>query len=414
MSKKVYILGGYQTDFSINYKKEGKDLYALLQESVEGAFEQTNIAPKEVESAHIGNFVGELFCGQGQLGGMFVSIHSDLAGIPTARHEAACASGSMAAFNAMAEIEAGRYDLVCVSGIEMMRNVGGKEAAEHLGAAAWIGKEAQDAQFPWPYLFNEIGEMYEERYGLQQAHLAEIAKTNYENAKRNPKSQTRNWGLDELFFTEDEQMNPIIEGSLRKSDCGRITDGSATVFLASEKYAKEYSKKQNISFEEIPYIKGWGHRTAPMLLKDKMDAGKNTPYPFPHLRGTIEDAYRRANISGIADLDAIETHDCFTITEYIALEHFGITAPGEAWKAIEAGHIKMNGNIPVNPSGGLIANGHPVGATGVRMLLDSHKQITGPAGAYQVEGAKNVATLNVGGSLTTMASFIVGNNVDGL
>jgi len=192
MSKKVYILGGYQTDFSINYKKEGKDIYALLKESVEGAFEQTNIAPKEVESAHIGNFVGELFCGQGQLGGMFVSI-------------------------------------------EMMRNVGGKEAAEHLGAAAWIGKEAQDAQFPWPYLFNEIGEMYEERYGLQQVHLAEIAKTNYENAKRNPKSQTRDWGLDELFFTEDNQINPIIEGSLRKSDCGRITDGSATVFLASEK-----------------------------------------------------------------------------------------------------------------------------------------------------------------------------------
>ena len=146
-----------------------------------------------------------------------------------------------------------------------------------------------------------------------------------------------------------------------------------------------------------------------MLLKDKLDAGKQSPYPFPHLRGTIEDAYRRANIAGVADLDAIETHDCFTITEYVALEHFGITAPGEAWKAIEAGSIKMDGNIPVNPSGGLIANGHPVGATGVRMLLDSYKQVTGTAGDYQVEGAKNVATLNVGGSLTTMASFVVGN-----
>ena len=407
--KKVFILGGYQTDFALNYKREGKDLYQLLQDSVIGAFEQTAIEPKEVESAHIGNFVGELFCGQGQLGGMFVSIHPDLAGIPTARHEAACASGSMAAFNAMAEIEAGRYDLVAVSGIEMMRNVGGKEAAEHLGAAAWIGKEAQDAQFPWPYLFNEIGEMYEERFGLQQAHLAEIAKTNYENAKRNPKSQTRTWGLDDRFFTEDEHINPKIEGNLRKSDCGRITDGSATIFLASEKYAKEYAKKRNIPFEKMPYIKGWGHRTAPMLLKDKLEVGKSSRYPFPHLRGTIEDAYRRANISGIADLDAIETHDCFTITEYVALEHFGITAPGEAWKAIEAGTIKMGGKIPVNPSGGLIANGHPVGATGVRMLLDSYKQITETAGDYQVEGAKNVATLNVGGSLTTMASFIVSN-----
>lgn len=408
-NRKVFILGGYQTDFALNYKREGKGIFELLKESVEGAFDKTFIDPKEVESAHVGNFVGELFCGQGHLGGMLVSIHPDLAGIPTARHEAACASGSMAAFAAMTEIEAERYDLVAVSGIEMMRNVRGKEAADHLGAAAWIGKEAEDAQFPWPYLFNEIGEMYAERFGLQQAHLAEIAKINYENARRNPKSQTRDWTLDERFFQEDADINPVIEGSLRKSDCGRITDGAATIFLASEKYARQYAKRRNISFEKIPYIKGWGHRTAPMLLKEKIEAGKNQIYPFPHLRGTIEDAYKRANISGPNDLDAIETHDCFTITEYVALEHFGITKPGEAWKAIEAGTIKMDGSIPVNPSGGLIANGHPVGATGVRMLLDSYKQVTETAGDYQVEGARNVATLNVGGSLTTMASFIVGN-----
>jgi len=271
MTKKVYILGGYQTDFALNYQRVGKDIYDLLKDSVNGAFEQMDIAPKEIESAHIGNFVGELFCGQGQLGGMFVSIHPDLEGIPTARHEAACASGSMAAFGAMAEIESGRYDLVCVSGIEMMRNVSGQEAAEHLGAAAWIGKEAQNAKYPWPYLFNEIGEMYEERFGLKQTHLAEIAKINYENAKRNPKSQTRSWKLEEQFFKEDDQINPKIEGKLRKSDCGRITDGGATVFLASEKKAKEYAKKRNIPFEKIPFIKGWGHRTAPMLLKDKLE-----------------------------------------------------------------------------------------------------------------------------------------------
>lgn len=407
-NKKVFILGGHQTDFALHYQRAGKDIYDLMKDSFEGALVQTNIAPKEIQSAHIGNFVGELFCRQGQLGGLFVSLHPDLAGIPTARHEAACASGSMAVFNAMAEIEAERYDLVCVSGIEMMRNVNGKKAAEHLGAAAWIGKEAQDAQYPWPYLFNEIGEMYAERYGLQQAHLAEIAKINYENAKRNPNAQTRTWNLDDDFFTENDHSNPIIEGRLRKSDCGKITDGSATIFLASEKYARAYAKKRHIPFEKIPYIKGWGHRTAPMLLKDKLEVAKKTAYPFPHLRGAVEDAYRRANIAGVEDLDAIETHDCFTITEYVALEHFGISAPGEAWKAIENGHIKMNGSIPVNPSGGLIANGHPVGATGVRMLLDAYKQVTETAGDYQVEGAKNVATLNVGGSLTTMASFIVG------
>ena len=109
-------------------------------------------------------------------------------------------------------------------------------------------------------------------------------------------------------------------------------------------------------------------------------------------------------------LDAIETHDCFTISEYMAIEHFGITAPGEAWKAIEEGTVFHDGRLPVNASGGLIGLGHPVGATGIRMLLDSWKQVSGRAGAYQVENARNVATLNIGGSTTTTASFVVGRD----
>ena len=405
---RVYILGGYQTDFAINWNKEGKGIFDLLKASYEGAIAATDIPPADIQSAHIGNFVGELFCGQGQLGGMMASLHPDLSGIPTARHEAACASGSMACFAGMTEIEAGRYDLVCISGVELMRNVSGQVAADHLGSAAWVGREAENVDFPWPYLFNEIGEMYQERYGLQDDHLAAIARTNYSNAKNNNKSQSRGWSLDDAFFTNDDTINPIIEGSLRKSDCGRITDGAATIFLASEEYAHRYALERAMSLDQMPYIKGWGHRTAPMMLSDKIKEGKSGPYPFPHLRGTIEDAFKRAGISDVHQLDAIETHDCFTITEYVALDHFGLTAPGESWKAIENGTIQMSGRLPVNPSGGLIGSGHPVGATGVRMMLDAYKQVSGQAGGYQVEGAKNVATLNVGGSLTTMASFIIG------
>jgi acetyl-CoA C-acetyltransferase len=110
----------------------------------------------------------------------------------------------------------------------------------------------------------------------------------------------------------------------------------------------------------------------------------------------------------VSQIDSIETHDCFTTSEYMAIDHFGLTAPGESWKAIEAGDIALGGKTPINPSGGLIGAGHPVGATGVRQVLDSVKQVKGEAGDYQVEGAKTVQTLNIGGSGTTSVSFVVG------
>jgi acetyl-CoA C-acetyltransferase len=124
----------------------------------------------------------------------------------------------------------------------------------------------------------------------------------------------------------------------------------------------------------------------------------------------MTDALGRAGFSAVTDLDGLETHDCFSITEYMAIDHIGLTAPGESWKAIEEGRISMDGDFPINPSGGLLGLGHPVGATGVRMLLDCAKQVTGKAGPCQIDNAKNMATFNLGGSTTTCVSFIVGVN----
>ncbi|MEO8799332.1 MAG: thiolase domain-containing protein, partial [Polyangiaceae bacterium] len=134
---------------------------------------------------------------------------------------------------------------------------------------------------------------------------------------------------------------------------------------------------------------------------------KGAEYMFPHLRATITDAYRRASIVGPGDLDGIETHDCFTITEYVAIDHFGITAPGRSFEAIEDGRLEHGGRLPVNASGGLIGLGHPVGTTGVRMVHDAVRQVTGSAREMQIEGAKRIATLNIGGSFTTAVSFVV-------
>ena len=272
----------------------------------------------------------------------------------------------------------------------------------------WAGHECQDVTFPWPHMFSELANEYDSRYGLKQEHLAAIGKINFANAKRNPNSQTRKWVFTEESFMEDDEANPVIEGRMRKQDCGQITDGAACIFLASAEKASEYAKRRGLALDDIPSIKGWGHRTAPISYEQKINESRNEDYVFPHVRGTITDAFSRAGMSGVDDLDGIETHDCFTSTEYMAIDHFGITAPGESWKAIENGDIEMGGKTPINASGGLIGLGHPVGATGVRMLLDSHKQVTGNAGDYQVEGAKNVMTLNIGGSATTTVSFILG------
>ncbi len=407
-SKKVYLLGGAQTDFSLRWERVGRGIGDLMASSFAEALQAVQLEAADIESIHVGNFVGELFSGQGQLGGVLLQYFPTLAGIPSARHEAACASGSMAAFAAMREIEAGWYDLVAVTGVEMMRNVDGKTASNYLGVAAWQGHEAEDANYPWVYLFSEIVDYYQDRFGVKEEHLAAIAKNNYANARRNPNAQTRQWNLSEADFGDDEVRNPIVEGNLRKSDCARITDGSATIFLASEEYATAYAAQRNIPLKNIPYIKGWGHRTAPIELKHKLDNAPEGTYPFPHLHGAIQDALRRANLSDATKLDAIETHDCFTISEYVALEHFGLAEAGKAWQLIENGSMAFSGSLPVNPSGGLIGAGHPVGATGVRMLLDAYKQVSGKAGDYQVSNANNVGLLNIGGSFTTVASFIVG------
>lgn len=404
----VYVLGGYQTDFARNWSKERKHLLALMREGVQGALASCAIDPDEVDTAHVGNFAAELYCRQGHVGAFFVETDPAFSGLPTGRHEAACASGSIALLAAAAEIEAGRYGLSAVVGVEQMKTVNAVEGGDFLGTAAWYELEAKGIEFPFPKLFGKLGDEYDKRYGLKDEHLAAISAINYENAKRNPNAQTRTWYMNEAHANLCGDANAAVGGRVRISDCSQVTDGAAVVFLASAEFAADYAKRHGLNLDLIPRIKGWGHHTARLRFDDKVAESKGSPYVLPHVRATVTDAYARAGLSGPQDLDGIETHDCFTTSEYMAIDHFGLTAPGESYQAIEEGVIAMGGACPVNPSGGLIGAGHPVGATGVRQLLDAYKQVSGTAGDYQVEGAKNFATLNIGGSGTTSVSFIVG------
>lgn len=408
MSQEVYILGGYQTDFARNWSKENKHFSAMMREVVRGALETTGLDPKDIQTGHVGNFAAELYCKQGHLGAFFVETHPLFSGLPTGRHEAACASGSIALLAASAEIEAGRYDVTAVVGIEQMKTVDSATGGDFLGTAAWYELEAAGIEFPFPKLFGKLGDEYDKRYGLKDEHLAGISAINYANAKLNPNAQTRTWYMNQghaLCRTDD---NPAVGGRIRISDCSQVTDGAATVFLASRSYAEKYAKAKGIALESIPRIKGWGHHTARLRFEDKVEESKNAEYVLPHVRSTVTDAFKRAGMADVSGIDGIETHDCFTTSEYMAIDHFGLTKPGESWKAVEEGVIAIGGKCPINPSGGLIGAGHPVGATGVRQLLDAYKQVTGTAGDYQVEGAKNFATLNIGGSGTTSVTFIVG------
>ena len=409
MQKRVYILGGYQSDFAQNWYRNELDLLDVFEETIAKGLQSVDLEPKDVDVAHVGNFTAELFCNQGHLGGFFVSSHPDFFGLPSSRHEAACASGSIATLAACAEIESGRYELAAVLGIEQMRNVSGEQAAQNIGGPAMrSGFECQGVKYPWPHMFSELTNEYDKRYGINEDHLSRISEINFFNAKKNPNSQTRGWTFESDTFTRSDHTNPVIEGRTRKMDCGQVTDGAAIIFLASERKAREYAKIRSMNFESIPYIKGWGHQTGPITYQEKIYFSQDKEYVFPHVKKAIDDAFKRASMQGVTDIDGIETHDCFTSTEYMAIDHFGITKPGESWKAIESGDIEIGGKIPINASGGLIGLGHPVGATGVRMLLDSYKQCTNNAGDYQINNAKNISTLNIGGSATTVVSFVVG------
>jgi acetyl-CoA C-acetyltransferase len=345
---------------------------------------------------------------QGLLGALFIELDPCFRGLPTCRFEVACASGALAALSAMAYIRAGFYDLVCLIGIEQMKTVDSVEGGKFLGTALWYEKEADGIEFPFPKLFGKLGDEYDKRYGLNDEYLARISAINYDNAKRNPNAQTRNWFMNFEHANTIGAYNSIVGGRIKVTDCSQITDGAVCLYLASEKFTANYTEKHGLNIANIPQILGYGHTTAPIEFSRKIAESETEEYILPLTRKAITDAYGRAGLTDCWQLDAIETHDCFTTSEYMAIDHFGLTKPGESWKAIEDGVIEMGGKLPINPSGGLIGCGHPVGATGVRQLLDAYKQVTGTAGDYQVPGAKKVATLNIGGTATANVCFVVG------
>jgi len=400
----VSIIGGYQSDFARNFTKESLEISDLVQETTTGTLVHAGISTAQVEVIHVANAMGEFYVKQCHLGSMVASVVPELSGIPATRHEAACASGGVAVMAAMADLESGRYDVALVLGVEIERNVPGAVGAGYMASASWVGHEGQGQDFVWPYTFSEIAGEYDRRYGLRDEHPRLIAAQNIANAKTNPKAQTRGWSMPPECFTADDDANPTVVGKVRRYDCSQVTDGGAGIVLVSDRWLHE---NRGSVRGPVARIAGWGHRTASMHLQDKLDASADAEYVFPHVRDAITDAFSRAGVEDVFALDGIETHDCFTVSQYMAIDHFGITKPGFSGDAIDSGITARDGALPINPSGGLIGVGHPVGATGVRMLLDGYLQVTGQAAGYQIAGARRFATLNFGGSTATVVCTVV-------
>jgi len=413
---RAYIIGGAQTDFERNWTKEGKNVIALLKETVNDGLKAAALSYDDIRTLNVqnkigcfvGNFIAEQYINQGHLGGLLTLVDNSFYGVPSARYEAACASGSVALEAAITKVQNGDYDLALVIGWELMKTVNSRLGGDILGKAAYYEEEGKDIDYPFPKLFGRLADEMVDKYHLDRKRymdsLAMISVNNYENAKRNPLAQTRKWFMSyEQAKNRGTENNPLVGGCLATSDCSQVTDGAAIVFVASEDFIKSRSLNGK------PYIKGYGHRVAPMLFEDKISEAKESEFILPWTRQTVIDAYKRSGLS-VDDIDVFETHDCFTSSEYAAISAFGITGPGDEYRAIEEGTIFFNGEKPINPSGGLIGCGHPVGATGVRMCLDIYKQIEGTAEGYQVKKKRinNGMMLNIGGTATTNYVYIIG------
>jgi acetyl-CoA acetyltransferase len=407
----VYILGGGRTDFKRNLKKEGKTIRDLITESGRKAIADAKIDPGEINAGTVGNFNAGQFTKQLHLGAFLPEIDPKLHGIPTMHTEAACASGALSVLLASQWIMGGFYDVVLVVGVEQQKTMSSLDGSDVLGAAADYQIERPEyGDFMFPKLFGRIAQIYIDKYGASEADLAQVAWKNYAHAKLNPLAQMRDADVTVDYASQVSEKNPSVAPPLKVTDCSQITDGAASVVLVSGKFLERVGRDP----KKTARLLGFGHTTDYLAL-DKKDAPT-----FSIARKAAEKAFGMANLKP-RDMQGAEVHDCFSITEIIAYEILGLAEPGKGAELATSGATalpqvrnqksgKLPFEIPVNTGGGLIGDGHPVGATGVRQVFDAYQQLTNQANARQIENVKRFLTFNMGGSLTTSVAMVWGRD----
>ena len=297
------------------------------------------------------------------------------------RTENACATGSAALHAAMDAVEAGRARIALVIGAEKMTATSTAQVGDILLSASYR-KEEDEVPAGFAGIFGEIASTYFQKYGDKSEEMAMIAAKNHANGMANPFAHMRkDVGVE--FCNTVSEKNPHVAGPLRRTDCSMISDGAAALVITDRETAETLQRA--IAF------KARAHRN------DIFPLSRRDPTEFGGARAAWDQAKADAGIS-LDDLDFVETHDCFTIAEMIEYEAMGLTERGEGWRAIREGMTLKDGTLPVNPSGGLKAKGHPIGATGVSMHVLAAMQLMGEAGEMQIADATLAGVFNMGGA----------------
>jgi len=408
MAEPVYVIGAGRTDFKRNFKKEGKTMRHLILEAAQAAIADAGVDPGEIQSGVVGNFASGRFTGQLHLGAFLTEVHEKLRGIPTLHVEAACASGGVAIVTAAQQILGGLHEVVLVVGAEQQKTMAAAQGADVLAAAGDYDEERpQYADFMFPRLFGRIAQIYQERHGLTERQLALVAVKNHAHARLNGLAQMRDSNLSLKEACTESENNPRIAPPLKVTDCSQITDGSAGLVLCSARFRKRLAQRPAIR------LLGYGQATDRLRL-----AEKDIP-ECSVARQAAQRAYAMAGL-GPRDIQAAEVHDCFSISEILAYEILGFAPPGEGTRLLESGATALPAVrsqmaagvpascLPVNAGGGLMGDGHPVGATGVRQVVEAYRQLTGTAGDHQAGQVDRFLTFNLGGSVTTSVVMIWG------
>lgn len=383
----------------LHQDKQGRELFveAALEaaESVDNDF-----TFGDADALYLGYFSSDMFERQGHT----AALMADWLGMnpkPAYRVEDACASSGVAVNAGIQAIASGMYDMVIVGGVEKMRTLGTKEVTDTLALAADANYEA-GVGFTFPGLYAAIASAHFSKHGSTWEQLQQIAIKNHVNGKKNPKAQYQETikeiadklgerkGMsfrDEMEFL-NSPLNPVVASPLKLFDCCPISDGAAAVILAADEVAKKYT--------DTPVrVTGIGQASDTMALHDRDD--------LTSLRATgfaAGQAYKMAEVEA-RHVDVACVHDCFTIAEVVATEDLGFFAKGEGGEAASEGRTALDGEIPVNPDGGLKAKGHPVGATGAGMVYEMFNQLRGQAGEHQIADAEIGLAHNVGAAGAT-------------
>lgn len=388
LRRKVFVVGGAHSPFlgkgHPEFRKpkdpEGANptLEEHLRRAVGAAFEATGVAPASVSKGWVGNFLGELFARQGHLGSMLAGVHADLAGKPFGRVEGACASGALAVLGCAEAIQAG-HDVTLAAGVEVENTVRGRDGVEFMARAAHYAKTRSLSQFTFPYLFARRAKHYVESTGAEREDLARVVVKARRNATRNPLAHLHAVApltLEQALPSEAnphflEEDNPFREW-ITMADCTQFVDGASALLLAS----REGLDRLGIAPEQTTELVAFGHTTCGLDTEQP-------PERLVNMEAAAQQAYADAGISAVS-VDVAEVHDCFSITELQMYEALGFAPPGEGYQLIREGHTEIDGRLPVNTGGGLLGFGHPVGATGVKQVLEVHRQLRGLCGDYQV------------------------------